>query len=594
MPGFPRDLAVDDPWKTSLERSRARRSRAGRGRARRGASSAAPASALIDTGVHLREARDLAESDVWQLSLGRSRARRRAAQLRFVPASSRAKRVSIGALAALSVSPASTLASGQSSANPTSNPEPPTTTEHVIVLSSGSEGRHVKLLQQALGAIHVDGVYGPETEEAVRTFQTSRGLSVDGVVGPQTVGALRGNATVKAFASVQSEVPGEATSTSQASTVPAILTSEPETSTPSGTETGSASESGTGGESSSTSAGGAAVSSSATGAAEPEPEPEAPTNSKQSPEHSPGAAVARLQSALKLSPDGQFGAETEAAVRRLQARHGLSVDGVVGPATWEVIGVHGEETLTPPPSALPAPPQPQHSSEAVAKIAVANEGAPSGEAPAAAGGNAVARLQHALGMTPDGEFGLATEEAVRRLQARHGLNVDGVVGAETWALLGISSEPELKPPASAIVHEHSEGGSSEHSEGGATTSTGGGEGSSVIARVIAAGEEIATRPYEWGGGHGSFQSAGYDCSGSVSYALHGGGLLSSPLDSTAFESYGEPGPGSHITIYANSEHVYMVVDGRRFDTVAQQESGSRWSGSMTGTSGYVVRHPAGY
>src|ERR1700716_2398004 len=183
MPGFPRDLAVDDPWKASLERSRSRRARNGRGRARRSASSAAPASALIDTGVRLREARDLAEADVWQLSLGRSRARRRAAQLRFVPAGSRAKRVSIGALAALSVGPASTLASGQSSVNPaTPNPEPPTTTEHIIVLSSGAEGRQVKLLQQALGAVHIDGVFGSETEEAVRSFQTSRGLAADGVV----------------------------------------------------------------------------------------------------------------------------------------------------------------------------------------------------------------------------------------------------------------------------------------------------------------------------------------------------------------------------------------------------------------------------
>jgi peptidoglycan hydrolase-like protein with peptidoglycan-binding domain len=339
------------------------------------------------------------------------------------------------------------------------------------------------------------------------------------------------------------------------------------------------------------------VSSSAAGAAEPHTQ--ASTQASAAPEQSLSDAVSRLQAALKLPADGQFGPETEAAVRRLQARHGLSVDGIVGPETWGVIKVTGEETLTPPPSALPAPPKAKQASDAGTRVDVSNENGQSGEAPAPAGGNAVARLQHALGMTPDGEFGPATEEAVRRLQERHGLHVDGVVGAETWALLGIHSEPELKPPASAIVHSEggsggrSEGGSGEHSEGGSSSSAGG-EGSGVIARVIAAGEEIATRPYQWGGGHGSFQSAGYDCSGSVSYALHGGGLLSSPLDSTGFESYGEAGPGSHITIYANAEHVYMVVDGRRFDTVAQQEGGSRWSNSMTSSSGYVVRHPAGY
>jgi cell wall-associated NlpC family hydrolase len=115
----------------------------------------------------------------------------------------------------------------------------------------------------------------------------------------------------------------------------------------------------------------------------------------------------------------------------------------------------------------------------------------------------------------------------------------------------------------------------------------------VISRVIAAGDEIATRPYVWGGGHGSFVSEGYDCSGSVSYALHGGGLLSSPEDSTGLESYGEPGPGRDITIYANSEHTFMVIDGKRFDTVALAESGTRWSSSMTSTGGYVARHPAG-
>jgi peptidoglycan hydrolase CwlO-like protein len=115
----------------------------------------------------------------------------------------------------------------------------------------------------------------------------------------------------------------------------------------------------------------------------------------------------------------------------------------------------------------------------------------------------------------------------------------------------------------------------------------------AVAQVIAAGNAIATLPYVWGGGHGSFHASGYDCSGSVSYALAAAGLLSSPLDSTGFESWGEPGPGKWITVYANAGHAFMVVAGWRFDTVALAEGGTRWSQSMTGTAGFVARHPAG-
>jgi peptidoglycan hydrolase CwlO-like protein len=115
----------------------------------------------------------------------------------------------------------------------------------------------------------------------------------------------------------------------------------------------------------------------------------------------------------------------------------------------------------------------------------------------------------------------------------------------------------------------------------------------AVAQVIAAGNAIATLPYVWGGGHGSFQANGYDCSGSVSYALAAAGLLSSPLDSTGFESWGLPGPGQWITVYANSGHAFMVVAGWRFDTVALASGGTRWSQSMTDTSGFVARHPPG-
>jgi hypothetical protein len=111
--------------------------------------------------------------------------------------------------------------------------------------------------------------------------------------------------------------------------------------------------------------------------------------------------------------------------------------------------------------------------------------------------------------------------------------------------------------------------------------------------VVAAANRIAGTPYKYGGGHGSFNDSGYDCSGSVSYALHGGGLLGTPLDSSGFMSYGASGPGKRITIYANPGHVYMVIDGRRFDTSARRETGSRWSGTQRGSGGYVVRHPRG-
>jgi hypothetical protein len=115
----------------------------------------------------------------------------------------------------------------------------------------------------------------------------------------------------------------------------------------------------------------------------------------------------------------------------------------------------------------------------------------------------------------------------------------------------------------------------------------------AVAQVIAAGNAIATLPYVWGGGHGSFHASGYDCSGSVSYALAAAGLLSSPLDSTGFESWGAPGPGKWITVYANAGHAFMVVAGWRFDTVALAEGGTRWSQTMASTSGFVARHPAG-
>jgi cell wall-associated NlpC family hydrolase len=119
----------------------------------------------------------------------------------------------------------------------------------------------------------------------------------------------------------------------------------------------------------------------------------------------------------------------------------------------------------------------------------------------------------------------------------------------------------------------------------------------AVKRVIAAANHIRTTPYIWGGGHGRWQDAGYDCSGAVSYALHGGKLLTSPLTSGSFEAFGEAGAGRWITIYANASHAYMVVAGLRFDTAGDvNETGPRWHPTVTAAAGgrFVARHPSGY
>jgi hypothetical protein len=120
----------------------------------------------------------------------------------------------------------------------------------------------------------------------------------------------------------------------------------------------------------------------------------------------------------------------------------------------------------------------------------------------------------------------------------------------------------------------------------------------VVRRVIAAADEIDGRPYVWGGGHASFSAKGYDCSGAVSYALHGAGLLDYTMVSGQLAHWGDPGPGRWIDIYANAEHVFMVVAGLRFDTRNDPEriSGPRWKMAAPESQilpQFAVRHPAG-
>jgi peptidoglycan hydrolase-like protein with peptidoglycan-binding domain len=280
--------------------------------------------------------------------------------------------------------------------------------------------------------------------------------------------------------------------------------------------------------------------------------------------HASGS-VADVQRALGVPADGVFGPQTAAAVKHFQRAHGLTVDGVVGPATAHALGISA------PSGVLREAGRFHHSR------AHATDGAGPSH-----GASSVADVQRALGVPADGVFGPQTADAVKRFQRAHGLTADGVVGPATADALHIGA------PSSPLHERHSS------SSGGGSGSSGSGSSgsSSVVARMVAAANQIANKPYIFGGGHGSFVSAGYDCSGSVSYVLHAGGLLSSPEDSSALESYGAPGPGRYITIYANAGHAWMTIEGRRFDT--GDGSGSRWKSAPRSSAGFVVRHPVGY
>lgn len=120
-----------------------------------------------------------------------------------------------------------------------------------------------------------------------------------------------------------------------------------------------------------------------------------------------------------------------------------------------------------------------------------------------------------------------------------------------------------------------------------------------VAAIITAGNQVARAPYRYGGGHGgvggkeSWVDSAYDCSGSVSFALASAGLVSHQLDSTSFESWGEPGPGRWVTVFANAGHAFMVVAGLRFDTVERARTGTRWGVPYAKVTGFVARHPRG-
>jgi peptidoglycan hydrolase-like protein with peptidoglycan-binding domain len=215
-------------------------------------------------------------------------------------------------------------------------------------------------------------------------------------------------------------------------------------------------------------------------------------------------------------------------------------------------------------------------------------------------GSDVQKLQRWLGdvripTTADGDFGPGTADSVRQFQNAASLNPpSGTVGTRTGRTLQTWVSASKTVSATPSPAPTTPGSRARLVNGLAQAPA---NAPQAVKDVIAAANRIATRPYVYGGGHASWNSSGYDCSGSVSYALHGGGLLSSPEVSGWFDGYGAGGSGQWITIYANSAHVYMNVAGLWFDTADQSSSNGndRWSTSQVSpSSGFVVRHPSGY
>ena len=198
-----------------------------------------------------------------------------------------------------------------------------------------------------------------------------------------------------------------------------------------------------------------------------------------------------------------------------------------------------------------------------------------------------------FGTMVDGDFGPATHQSVIAFERQQNVSANGIVS--------ISLSQRLRQVVAQVAAAPPTGKTRINPDGTATAPTG---APSVVQALVAGANQIINTSYCVGGGHGSWTSNCYDCSGSASFALHAAGLLNSPEDSTQLESYGDPGPGTWITIYADAGHAFIVVAGRAFDTAdyggpnIPAGSGPRWRsdplGNLADGGNYVVRHPAGF
>jgi peptidoglycan hydrolase-like protein with peptidoglycan-binding domain len=308
-----------------------------------------------------------------------------------------------------------------------------------------------------------------------------------------------------------------------------------------------------------------------------------------------GARVKALQMLLstagfKTSTDGDFGATTVKVVRRFQRAANLKATGVADAKTLTALKGATDGSAA------------KNSAGGFDVRSTATGSHHLGDRiPLRKGmsGHDVKVLQDFLeragfDTSVDGEFGAGTVKSVKQFETDQQVATDGVIDAADIDLLrslvdGDATAADGSTPATPTAT--TPGAKATIGSDGLAVAPA--DAPDAVKQIIAAGNEIAKTPYHYGGGHGKWKDSGYDCSGSVSYALHGAGLLEQALPSGDFMGWGEKGPGQWVTLYAKGSHMYMVIAGLRYDTSGRQQDGTRWHDDMRSSSGYVAVHPPG-
>jgi peptidoglycan hydrolase-like protein with peptidoglycan-binding domain len=303
-----------------------------------------------------------------------------------------------------------------------------------------------------------------------------------------------------------------------------------------------------------------------------------------------GADVKELQQALgqagfKVKTDGKFGTGTLRAVKRFQRASRLKPTGTVDKRTVSALkqALRGSSANV---NGGYDPDNPDSGHHSLGDRIPIKRGM---------SGHDIRVLQDFLTragykVSVDGEFGASTEKAVKKFETAQSRAVDGMMdAADIDALRTLAGEDD--PGAGTMPTQLAPGDTAQIGSDGLAIAPA--SAPPQVQAIIAAGNQIASKPYKYGGGHGKWNDSGYDCSGSVSYALHGAGLLEDAMPSGDFTDWGDPGPGQWVTLYAKSSHMFMVVAGIRFDTSGRTKNGTRWQADMRSTSGYTAVHPPG-